>query len=146
MAPPLAFIDLEIGRNGHITDIGCIRADGRQYHGHSARELYDFLEGVEYICGHNILRHDLKYLEIDKAVKIIDTLYLSPLLFPAKPYHRLVKDYKLDPENSNNPLTDALKTKELLDDEVAAFQKMDAGLQAIYFHLLHDKLEFSSFF
>lgn len=39
----------------------------------------------------------------------VDTLYFSPLLFPAQPYHNLVKDDKLDPENYNNPLNDSQK-------------------------------------
>src|SRR6266700_317751 len=124
MAPTLAYVDLEINKDGHISDIGCLKANGQQYHGSSARESYHFLEGVEFLCGHNIFQHDLKYLEVDKALKIIDTLYFSPLLFPAKPYHSLIKDYKLDPENRNNPLTDALKAKQLLEDEQAAFQNL----------------------
>ncbi|MDA3823581.1 MAG: hypothetical protein PF450_13360 [Bacteroidales bacterium] len=36
-------------------------------------------------------------------VQFIDTLFLSELLFPEKPCHKLVKDDKLDPENLNNP-------------------------------------------
>ena len=37
--------------------------------------------------------------------KIIDTLYLSPLLFPKRPYHNLHK-YKLQDEAFNNPVLD----------------------------------------
>jgi ATP-dependent DNA helicase RecQ len=146
MAQPLAFIDLEIGKNGQIIDIGCLKADGQQYHGRSVQDLYKFLQGTEFLCGHNIIYHDLKYLRIDSSVQLIDTLFFSPLLFPAKPYHRLVKDYKLDPENSNNPLTDSIKAKELFEDEMSKFDQLDRELQDIFFHLLHDKPGFSGFF
>lgn len=133
MAKPLAFIDLEIGTNGQIIDIGCLKADGQRYHGRSVQDLYKFLQGTEFLCGHNIINHDLKYLRIDSSVQLIDTLFLSPLLFPAKPYHRLVKDYKLDPENSNNPLTDSIKAKELFEDEMSKFDQLDRELQDIFF-------------
>jgi ATP-dependent DNA helicase RecQ len=34
-----------------------------------------------------------------KTGKIIDILFLSPLLFPTKPYHRLLKDDKLQTDS-----------------------------------------------
>lgn len=148
MTPLIAYIDLEVDKDGRIADIGCYRSDGREYHGKSVQQLYQLLEGVAFLCGHNIFKHDLKHLELPASIRIVDTLYFSPLLFPAKPYHALVKDYKLDPENSNNPYIDALKTKELLDDERAAFQKLDATLQYIFTHCcttsryLHTSLNF----
>jgi ATP-dependent DNA helicase RecQ len=104
----IAFIDTEIDfRSRKILDIGSIRCDGRKFHSHSIDGLKQFLNGTQFICGHNIIHHDLKY--IDHAVSdvgidqlnIIDTLYLSPLLFPAKPYHRLVKDDKLQSDEIN---------------------------------------------
>jgi len=45
-------------------------------------------------------------------------LFLSPLLFPEKPYHRLLKDDKLQPEELNNPVNDSKKAEELFYDEV----------------------------
>ena len=146
MTPLIAYIDLEVDKDGRIADIGCCRSDGREYHGKSVQQLYQLLEGVAFLCGHNIFQHDLKHLELPASIRIVDTLYFSPLLFPAKPYHALVKDYKLDPENSNNPYIDALKTKELLDDERAAFQKLDATLQYIFYALLHNQPQFAHFF
>lgn len=77
-----AFVDLEVGDNGKVHDIGALRYDDAVYHGVSKTELNDFLSGVDYICGHNIIHHDLKYLHsvamTDKHV--VDTLYVSPLL------------------------------------------------------------------
>ncbi|HWQ43658.1 MAG TPA: hypothetical protein VN456_16720 [Desulfosporosinus sp.] len=32
----------------------------------------------------------------------IDTLFLAPLLFPAKPYHKLLKDDKLQTEDQQS--------------------------------------------
>jgi ATP-dependent DNA helicase RecQ len=42
------------------------------------------------------------------AIPAIDTLPLSPLLFPKKPYHRLIKDDKLFSDQLNNPINDAI--------------------------------------
>ena len=58
----------------------------------------------------NIVSHDIKFINdyqfrgMDfNSTKIIDTLLLSTLLFPNKPYHYLMKEDKLKPEDSNNP-------------------------------------------
>jgi ATP-dependent DNA helicase RecQ len=77
---------------------------------------------------------------------IIDTLFLSPLLFPTRPYHALLKDDKLQSEEINNPLNDSVKAMDLFYDEVAAFNQTDETLKQIYFLLLNDKKEFNSFF
>ncbi len=49
------------------------------------------------LCGHNIIDHDIKYIKpfLRREYILIDTLYLSPLLFPRKPYHNLLKDDKI---------------------------------------------------
>ena len=92
-----AIVDVEIGLTDHrIHDIGALRYDGAIFHKASKEELQPFLERVEYLCGHNIIHHDAKYLFEDQQIpwRLVDTLYLSPLLFPERPYHRLVKDDK----------------------------------------------------
>ncbi|MDQ3395957.1 MAG: RecQ family ATP-dependent DNA helicase, partial [Bacteroidota bacterium] len=76
----------------------------------------------------------------------IDTLYLSPLLFPKKPYHALVKDDKLDPDGYNNPLNDAIKAKDLFYAEVNAFHALPDALRDLFFLLLYDRKEFAAFF
>ncbi len=76
----------------------------------------------------------------------IDTLYLSPLLFPARPYHSLLKDDKLQSGEINNPLNDAKKARDLFFDEVTAFQKIDGDLKRIFYSLLKEEKEFCSFF
>ena len=79
-------------------------------------------------------------------IKYIDTLFLSPLLFPNKPYHRLLKDDKLQTDELNNPLNDAIKAKELFYDEINAFQALDEEMKLIYFMLLKDSPYFKGFF
>jgi len=149
----ITFIDIEIDPNSlKILDIGAVREDGGCFHSASVVEFVRFVKGSEFIGGHNIFNHDIKY--IGKALtdagvnpeNIIDTLFLSPLLFPTKPYHALVKDDKLQSEETNNPLNDSKKAKELFDDEVAAFHQMDETLRQIFYLLLKDKAQFCSFF
>ena len=76
---------------------------------------------------------------------MIDTLTLSPLLFPNRPYHKLLKDDKLQTDELNNPLNDAKKAKLLFYDEINAFQNLDEKLKNIYACLLSEKEEFKSF-
>ena len=104
-----AFVDVEVGFKDHkIHDIGALRWDRAIFHSANKRELMDFLKGVDYICGHNIIHHDAKFLfgESQNRCMLVDTLYVSPLLFPEKPYHRLLKDDKLVSEQMNNPVND----------------------------------------
>jgi ATP-dependent DNA helicase RecQ len=149
----IAFIDTEIEpKSGKILDIGSVKGGGSSFHKSSVAEFIQFVKGTQYICGHNILNHDIKF--IGKALgeagvsslNFIDTLYLSPLLFPTRPYHKLVKDDKLQTEETNNPLNDSIKAKDLLNDEIAAFHQADEVLRQIFYLLLNDKKEFGAFF
>lgn len=149
----IAFFDTEIDPNsGSILDIGGIRDDGFSFHSKSPEILSEFIKQTEFLCGHNILNHDIKYLngsiseKVIQSVALIDTLYWSPLLFPSKPYHALLKDDKLQTEEMNNPLNDAIKAKDLFYDEFAAFQRLDTPLKEILFALLSNQKEFSGFF
>jgi ATP-dependent DNA helicase RecQ len=149
----IAFIDIEVKpETRKILDMGGIRENGRQFHSRDFSDLLGFLNGAHFIGGHNILQHDWTYIgEVATAAGIdltraIDTLYLSPLLFPLKPYHHLLKDDKLQSEHLNNPLNDSIKARDLFFDEVAAFSEKDDALKQILFSLLHDKKEFTAFF
>lgn len=124
----ITFVDTEIDpKTRKILDIGSVMDNGNSFHKTSVTEFIQFLIGTKYICGHNILNHDVKYIgnAITEASinpkNIIDTLYLSPLLFPTKPYHALLKDDKLQTDDMNNPLNDSIKAKDLFYDEVAHF-------------------------
>lgn len=149
----IAFIDTEIdSKTGRVLDIGGIKDNGDQFHSNSLNQFTTFLQGSDFICGHNIFKHDLNYIgdAVNNAginqSNAIDTLFLSPLLFPLKPYHALLKDDKLQTEALNNPLNDSIKAKDLFYDEVAAFQQLNETLKQILFLLLNDKKEFHSFF
>ena len=143
-----AVVDVEVGLGDHkVHDIGALRDDGAVYHGCSKGELMDFLRDVEFVCGHNIIHHDAKYLfgDDDSPFAIVDTLYLSPLLFPERPYHRLLKDDKLMSEQMNNPVNDCEKARDLLMDEMACWQALPGRKQRIFTSLLQGKEEFQGF-
>lgn len=149
----ITFVDTEINpQSNKIVDMAAIKADGSSFHKASLPHFVDFLRGSTFVCGHNVLAHDTKYIGkalVDAGVdaaNIIDTLHLSPLLFPTKPYHALLKDDKLQTDEANNPLNDAIKARDLFYDEVAAFRQLDASMQQILFLLLNEKTEFSAFF
>ncbi|MCL2152747.1 MAG: RecQ family ATP-dependent DNA helicase [Oscillospiraceae bacterium] len=147
----IVFIDVEVGfKNKKIIDIGAITGAGREFHSSSVSAFSAFIRDCKYICGHNMINHDLKYLDKDiigSGEKFyIDTLYLSPLLFPKKPYHRLVKDDKLAVDEINNPLNDAKKSRDLFFDEEAEYKSLDKRLRRIYFGLLCGAAEFNGFF
>ena len=75
----IAFVDTEVGLKDHkIHDIGALRYDGATFHQASQTALNKFLqEGkVDYICGHNLIHHDARYLQLNGI--LIDTLYLPP--------------------------------------------------------------------
>ena len=123
----IAFIDTEIAYDsGRVLDIGGIKENGSTIHSDRKADFIQFLTDTPYICGHNIIYHDLEYLTDifppdDTGRKFIDTLFLSPLLFPARPYHALLKDDKLLTDELNNPLNDSIKAKDLFYDEVKIF-------------------------
>ena len=114
-ADSYAFVDVEIGVKNHkIQDIGALRYDGATLHKNSKADLQAFLRHIDFLCGHNIVHHDAKYLFGDERQPwaLVDTLYMSPLLFPERPYHRLVKDDKLMSDEMNNPVNDCEKARE----------------------------------
>lgn len=142
----IAFVDTEVGLKDHkIHDIGALRYDGANFHQASQTALNKFLqEGkVDYICGHNLIHHDARYLQLNGI--LIDTLYLSPLLFPKRPYHHLIKDDKLMSEQMNNPVNDCEKAKELLMDEIAAWNQLSERRRKIFTLLLQNEEEFRGF-
>lgn len=150
----IIFFDLEVNRNSRkIQDIGAVFND-QEFHEPSLVNFGKFLKQSDLICGHNIINHDLPVLRksgiahslSDKL--FIDTLYLSALLFAEKPYHHLVKDYKIfrGQSESNDPLIDSKLCRELLLDEVAKFNSLPEELKSIYFALLEGEPAFKGFF
>lgn len=150
---PITFFDTEISPNSKkILDIGGVKNDGNIFHSNSLHDFADFLNNADFICGHNIIRHDLEYIQKFLSsrgninLKYIDTLFLSPLLFPTRPYHHLLKDDKIQTDELNNPVNDSQKAKDLFFDEITAFNNLDESLQLIYYLLLREQDEFLYFF
>ena len=147
-ASKYAIVDCEVGmKDKRVHDIGALRWDGATFHSADKHAMKVFLDGVDFVCGHNIIHHDAKYLfgEGDRRWALVDTLYVSPLLFPERPYHRLLKDDKLVSEQMNNPVNDCEKARDLLMEEVIAWNRLSERKQAIYTTLLHNVPEFEGF-
>ena len=147
-ASKYAIVDCEVGmKDKRVHDIGALRWDGATFHSADKHAMKLFLDGVDFVCGHNIIHHDAKYLfgEGNRRWALVDTLYVSPLLFPERPYHRLLKDDKLVSEQMNNPVNDCEKARDLLMEEVIAWNRLSERKQAIYTTLLHNVPEFEGF-
>lgn len=146
--PKLAYIDIEVSQNEHrINDIGALRYDNAIFHNASRENLIKFIEPVDFLCGHNIIHHDAGYLFGDSPCKwnLVDTLYLSPLLFPERPYHRLLKDDKLICEQINNPVNDCEKAQSLLMDEMERWFSLSEEKKQVFASLLKGLKEFEGF-
>ena len=132
----VVFIDTEVSAERNmVLDYGAAADGSTHIHTKSAKAFEDFLiehstGRKRFLCGHNIVHHDARYIrqqmQAAGITDVIDTLYLSPLLFPDKPYHALCKDDKLLTDSLNNPLNDAVKAMELFYDEVNAFHSLSA--------------------
>lgn len=151
MGKSIVFIDTEISMSGdQINDMGAIREGKIPFHKKDFKEFLNYVKDSDYVCGHNIIAHDLRYIkkirDVDLSSKAIDTLFLSPLLFPKHPYHALLKDDKLQVDELNNPLNDCYKAEILFYDEVNAFQNLPTFLKTIYCSLLYDYAQFQGFF
>lgn len=154
----MVFFDLEVNPVKEVVeDIGACRMptpimsiNGRLFHSANMNDFKQFVKGALFVCGHNIYDFDLKYIseEIKQADmrSIIDTLYWSALLFPQKPYHKLLKDDKIQVDELNNPLNDSIKAAELFMDEVTAFNQLSDGMKVILCTLLGAVPQFEGFF
>lgn len=145
----IVFVDTEVSSSGKVKDIGAVRGKGDVFHSASKTEFTKFIKKSSFIIGHNIINHDAKYIKDcfpKKEYSLIDTLFLSPLLFPQKPYHKLVKDDKLLTDSLNNPVNDSEKCRDLFYEEVEQFNSLPSVLKGIYTSLLMYTVEFSGFF
>jgi len=149
----ITFFDTEVDpKSKTILDIGGIKEDESIYHASNLHGFTQFMQGTQYVCGHNIVAHDLKYLQEAltysglEDLDIIDTLLLAPLLYPTRPYHKLLKDDKLQNDDLNNPLSDSKKARDLFYDEVVAFQKLDYDMKSIFYSLLRRFKGYRAFF
>jgi ATP-dependent DNA helicase RecQ len=151
MASKILYLDIETSLKGKIDKVGAL-FNGQELHEKQLYKLETWIKQAEYICGHNIVAHDLPKLKlvlgshIFDNKKIIDTLLWSPILFSENPYHNLVKGYKIvNDRDVNNPLTDCKLTKQLLIDELNRFFDLDLRTQSIYASLLAKSDKYSGF-
>ena len=62
MMRDIVFFDTEIGVDDkRIHDIGAIRAR-MSFHSANIPDFLTFIAKTDFLCGHNIVRHDLQYL------------------------------------------------------------------------------------
>lgn len=122
------FLDIESTLSGDIFEIGYV-FEGESAVARTSREraqllrrLNDLADRMPFVAGHNILWHDLPVLnstgQCPELLKrpVLDTLLLSPIAFPQKPYHRLIKNDKLVSTSKSNPLNDALASHAIARD------------------------------
>ncbi|MYC64228.1 MAG: RecQ family ATP-dependent DNA helicase [Caldilineaceae bacterium SB0661_bin_34] len=131
-------IDLEVHGNRQLTDIGAVRHDGQTFRrkltnarqtSTALKELDRFCKDCNYLLGHNLIDHDLTVLRQTDPdlhllhIRVIDTLYLSPLANPEHPYHPLVKNYKLVKDTVNDPVADARLATRLFSEQYDSFRR-----------------------
>ena len=101
------------------------------------QQVDEFAARGDCLVGHKLIRFDLEHLRAAAPgldllrMPALDTLELSPLAFPANPYHHLVKHYRdggLVRGQINNPELDARLALHLLADERDAFGQTDPVL------------------
>lgn len=91
------------------------------------RELVGWLRPEDVLVGHNLHRFDRPAFEERNRdspllrMPTLDTLELSVLAFPRRPYHRLVKDEKLVRDARPNPVSDVRVSERVLEDAVAGW-------------------------
>ncbi|MEM9548686.1 MAG: RecQ family ATP-dependent DNA helicase [Bacteroidota bacterium] len=148
----ILYLDLETTQDGKIKDIGAL-FQIYEFHENNITKLEQWISQTKYICGHNIAAHDIPLLKqalgssCFEGKIIIDTLLWSPILFSNNPYHKLVKGYKIvNDSDYNNPLSDCKLTRQLLLEEMNAFEALGSKLQQIFVHLLNDADAYSGFF
>ncbi len=153
----IIFFDTEVSVSlGTIQDYGAITSLDATIHTSNASEFLNFIQDSDYLCGHNVIHFDWQYIKKCACLtehrnnilehKLIDTLYLSPLLFPQRPYHALLKDDKIISDELNNPVSDAKKARMLFLNEVEAFNNLPDELKRIFCALLSQQNEFRNFF
>ncbi|MXW46191.1 MAG: AAA family ATPase [Gammaproteobacteria bacterium] len=143
-------VDLEVGkRSGRIHALAAVDQQtgaaltfgDRQLRGPglnaALRQLDEFAMRGECLVGHNLIGFDLEHLRAAAPglgmlrMPAVDTLRLSPLAFPANPYHHLVKHYRdggLVRGQINNPELDARLALDLLGAERGSFSGTNPDL------------------
>ena len=144
------FFDLECGEDNSVFALGALLGNHPPLTARNAEQVRqrmpvfrDWVRSARFLCGHNIIAHDLTQLKQlhgpeDYEGKVVDTLYLSPIAYPTKPYHQLTKEDKLVCQSRNDPVADSRSCRQLLEDIYEQFKGLsaeDLELYACAFHL-----------
>ncbi len=142
-----------------ILKVGGVSADpdGPEFKGGWSPEHFNqFRGGRGHVVGHHVLRHDAPILEAEfgepifDGVALVDTLWLNPLAFPDRPFHKLNKQH-LDGAlefSHNDPVKDARAAFDLLEQQIEAFVHMnraDSDLVAAFHGFCGSRSGFSGF-
>ncbi|WP_308993910.1 RecQ family ATP-dependent DNA helicase [Mariniflexile litorale] len=148
----ILFIDIETNPKKNRVDYGAT-FKGQELHERNLSKLEQWIRETKYICGHNILNHDIPELknklgdQIFSDKKYIDTLLWSPLLFVKRPNHKLTKGYRIvNASEVNNPLSDCKLTENYLVQELNRFNELDVKEKSVYYNLLKNNASFNVFF
>lgn len=149
---PIFFLDIEFdNRNQRIKEIGLVK--GREhYKGRDLSQIQEFADEARWICGHNLVAHDLQELKKGGhggsliGLVPIDTLLLSPLLRPDLARHKLAKDYLVNDLSKFDPVYDAELSRDLLFDLGERWKGLPANIQQGFRTILSSQTGFKGFF
>ncbi|EAS19378.1 putative ATP-dependent DNA helicase [Flavobacteria bacterium BBFL7] len=148
----ILFLDIETNPKSKSVDYGAV-FNGQELHARNTAKLEQWIKEATYICGHNIIAHDIPELKkqlgdsIFQNKKYVDTLLWSPLLFVKRPNHKLTKGYRIiNPSEVNNPLSDCKLTEDYLIKELNRFNDLSDPEKSVYYKLLKDQSSFNAFF
>jgi ATP-dependent DNA helicase RecQ len=120
-------LDLELDGHGRLTAAAAVlggAAEVWESPAATAEGLARLAARARWVCAHNGHAHDLPRIQgwwpdhPALRLPLLDTLLWSPLAFPERPYHRLVKDRELVRVEGNDPLSDARGARQVLADEL----------------------------
>ena len=74
----IVFIDIEVNDKDKVVDYGAYIPPNQTFHG-NRESFQSFIKGNEYICGHNALMHDVKYLTDELKVAKITKAQLKEI-------------------------------------------------------------------
>ena len=148
-AQPLSFVflDLEFGRNGRFYAIAVRRDEvervwENQWFETAHRQLVEFAQPDDVLVGHNIHRFDRLLIQENApdspllALPTLDTLELSVLAFPQRPYHRLTKDDQLVRDSRPKPLSDVRASEQVLRDAIDRLGRLDPDQRSLLVSLV----------
>jgi len=151
----ILFLDLEVSGKERIVEIGLVAGEDT-LRTDSLKKAAEFIEDhrgrLRYLCGHNLVEFDDRYLKqsslgvlLEELIRV-DTLSLSTLFFSEKTVHKLPKAYKSEDDFKNNPLKDAQLTRELYRKVREKFLSLARELQTIFYTLTEGERKFGGFY